>query len=62
MEISKGDVASSNTTSNARGIPVAPFVDDVEDYVASRDEVENTLRSFQEMISQIPRPWKQLLS
>ncbi|KAI1504109.1 Prefoldin, subunit 3 [Biscogniauxia marginata] len=36
---------------NPRGIPFAPFVDKVEDYVSSRDEVESTLRSFQEMIS-----------
>jgi hypothetical protein len=39
------------TPSNPRGIPYAPFVDKVEDYVASRDDVEPTLRSFQEMIS-----------
>ncbi|EME39784.1 hypothetical protein DOTSEDRAFT_37856 [Dothistroma septosporum NZE10] len=36
---------------NARGIPVAPFVERVEDYVATRAEVEPTLKSFQEMIS-----------
>jgi len=36
---------------NPRGIPKAPFVDKVEDYVSSRAEVEATLRSFQEMIS-----------
>ncbi|KAI0007298.1 Prefoldin, subunit 3 [Xylariaceae sp. FL0662B] len=36
---------------NPRGIPFAPFVDKVEDYVSSREEVESTLRSFQEMIS-----------
>ncbi|CAJ2509417.1 Uu.00g144430.m01.CDS01 [Anthostomella pinea] len=36
---------------NLRGIPFAPFVDKVEDYVSSRNEVEATLRSFQEMIS-----------
>lgn len=39
------------TPSNPRGIPYAPFVDKVEDYVASREDVEPTLRSFQEMIS-----------
>ncbi|KAI9929238.1 hypothetical protein ASPWEDRAFT_36774 [Aspergillus wentii DTO 134E9] len=39
------------TQTNPRGIPVAPFVDNVADYVASRDDVEPTLRSFQEMIS-----------
>ena len=36
---------------NARGIPYAPFVDQVEDYVSSRSEVESTLKSFSEMIS-----------
>lgn len=30
---------------------MAPFIDDVSDYVSSREEVEPTLRSFQEMIS-----------
>lgn len=39
------------TPSNPRGIPYAPFVDRVEDYVATRQDVEPTLRSFQEMIS-----------
>ena len=38
---------------NPRGIPKAPFVDKVEDYVSSREEVETTLRSFQEMISYV---------
>ncbi|KAL2210834.1 Prefoldin, subunit 3 [Sarocladium strictum] len=36
---------------NPRGIPYAPFVDRVEDYVTTRADVEPTLRSFQEMIS-----------
>ena len=39
------------SSTNPRGIPVAPFVDDVSDYVSSRADVESTLRSFQEMIS-----------
>ncbi|PYH97027.1 prefoldin subunit 3 [Aspergillus ellipticus CBS 707.79] len=39
------------TSTNPRGIPAAPFVDNVGDYVTSRAEVESTLRSFQEMIS-----------
>ncbi|KAL4785930.1 prefoldin subunit 3 [Aspergillus varians] len=39
------------TQTNPRGIPVAPFVDNVADYVSSRAEVEPTMRSFQEMIS-----------
>ncbi|KAJ5212132.1 Prefoldin subunit 3 [Penicillium cinerascens] len=43
--------APVTTETNARGIPVAPFIDNVSDYVSSRAEVETTLRSFQEMIS-----------
>ncbi|KAL9948746.1 hypothetical protein D7B24_008059 [Verticillium nonalfalfae] len=39
------------TPSNPRGIPTAPFVDKVEDYVSTRADVEPTLRNFQEMIS-----------
>ena len=39
------------TPTNPRGIPQAPFVDKVEDYVSSRADVEGTLKSFQEMIS-----------
>ncbi|KAI5361131.1 Putative prefoldin alpha [Septoria linicola] len=35
---------------NPRGIPYAPFVDRVEDYVSSRTDVEGALKSFQEMI------------
>jgi len=42
---------SDGTVTNPRGIPQAPFVDKVEDYVSSRQEVEKTLRDFQEMIS-----------
>ncbi|KAH7029250.1 Prefoldin subunit-domain-containing protein [Microdochium trichocladiopsis] len=42
---------SDGTVTNPRGIPQAPFVDKVEDYVSSRQEVEATLRNFQEMIS-----------
>ncbi|KAI1909156.1 peptide chain release factor 1 [Ophidiomyces ophidiicola] len=44
-------LASASATTNARGIPIAPFVDDVSDYVSTRADVEPTLRSFQEMIS-----------
>ncbi|KEZ43135.1 hypothetical protein SAPIO_CDS5026 [Scedosporium apiospermum] len=43
--------SSKGPPTNPRGIPFAPFVDNVEDYVGSREEVEPTLRSFQEMIS-----------
>ncbi len=35
--------------------PYAPFVDKVEDYVSSREDVEPTLRSFQEMIAYVVR-------
>ncbi|KAI9643642.1 peptide chain release factor 1 [Ciborinia camelliae] len=44
---SKKDAARTNE----RGIPYAPFVDRVEDYVTSRADVEPTLKRFQEMIS-----------
>ena len=47
---------SAVTTTNPRGIPAAPFVDKVEDYVSSRAEVEQTLRSFQEMIAYVSSP------
>ncbi|EYE98160.1 tubulin-binding prefolding complex subunit PAC10 [Aspergillus ruber CBS 135680] len=48
------DKSTSSTVTaqtNPRGIPVAPFVDNVAEYVASREDVEPTLRRFQEMIS-----------
>ncbi|GLA11910.1 peptide chain release factor 1 [Aspergillus niger] len=47
------DKKTSSVTppTNPRGIPAAPFVDNVADYVSSRSEVEPTLRSFEEMIS-----------
>lgn len=48
---SKGSRLLNNAPTNPRGIPLAPFVDKVEDYVTSRSEVESTLKSFQEMIS-----------
>ncbi|KAF2234732.1 Prefoldin, subunit 3 [Viridothelium virens] len=50
MATSKGEL-SKDAPTNPRGIPFAPFVDKVEDYVTSRAEVESTLRNFQEMIS-----------
>ncbi|KAL5353995.1 peptide chain release factor 1 [Pseudogymnoascus australis] len=40
---------------NPRGIPYAPFVDKVEDYVTSRADVEATLKSFQEMIAYVEK-------
>ncbi|KAL8771769.1 MAG: hypothetical protein Q9209_002960 [Squamulea sp. 1 TL-2023] len=42
---------NKDAATNPRGIPVAPFVDKVEDYVSSRAEVDGTMKSFQEMIS-----------
>jgi len=42
---------SKDAPTNPRGIPYAPFVDKVEDYVASRADVDGTMKSFQEMIS-----------
>ncbi|KAI7784233.1 prefoldin subunit 3 [Diaporthe eres] len=42
---------SKDTPTNPRGIPYAPFVDRVEDYVTSRADTEPTLRKFQEMIA-----------
>ena len=42
---------SKDAPTNPRGIPVAPFVDKVEDYVSSRAEVDGTMKNFQEMIS-----------
>jgi len=41
---------SKDAPTNPRGIPYAPFVDKVEDYVVSRAEVDGTMKSFQEMI------------
>ena len=43
--------SSKDAPTNPRGIPHAPFVDRVEDYVSSRAEVDGTMKSFQEMIS-----------
>ncbi|ORY09723.1 Prefoldin subunit-domain-containing protein [Clohesyomyces aquaticus] len=42
---------SNDAPTNPRGIPKAPFVDRVEDYVTDRTEVESTINSFKEMIS-----------
>lgn len=43
--------SGSKAVTNERGIPLAPFVDKVEDYVSSRADVEKTLKNFEEMIS-----------
>ncbi|KAL3468512.1 Prefoldin subunit-domain-containing protein [Aspergillus heterothallicus] len=45
------DQKSTEPTTNPRGIPVAPFVDNVSDYVTTRADVESTMNSFREMIS-----------
>lgn len=50
---SKAETAIESAPTNPRGIPVAPFVDKVEDYVTSREEVEGTLTRFREMISYV---------
>lgn len=44
-------MASSEPTTNPRGIPVFPFLPNVNDYVKTHAEVESTLQRFQEMIS-----------
>jgi hypothetical protein len=38
-------------TTNPRGIPIFPFMNNVSDYVKSIEEVEPTLKRFQEMVS-----------
>lgn len=48
---SKLRLTSKDAPTNPRGIPFAPFVDKVEDYVTSRAEVEPTMNKFQEMIA-----------
>ncbi|RAL64683.1 hypothetical protein DID88_001715 [Monilinia fructigena] len=45
------EIKKDAARTNERGIPYAPFVDRVEDYVTSRADVEPTLKRFQEMIS-----------
>jgi hypothetical protein len=54
--LSRKDAAATNP----RGIPFAPFVDKVEDYVTSRADVETTLKSFQEMISYVVSSYGEL--
>lgn len=52
MKVING-ICSKDAPTNPRGIPYAPFVDKVEDYVSAREEVEGTLKNFQEMISYV---------
>ncbi|KAL9122960.1 MAG: hypothetical protein Q9187_000485 [Circinaria calcarea] len=47
---------TKDAATNPRGIPQAPFIDKVEDYVSSRVEVDGTMKSFQEMISYALKP------
>ncbi len=51
--ISNSENRKNIAPTNPRGIPYAPFVDKVEDYVTSRADVEATLKNFQEMISYV---------
>lgn len=44
---------SPDPATNPRGIPLAPFVGKVEDYVATRADVEPALSKFQEMVSYV---------
>jgi len=48
--------SSSGGDTNPRGIPVAPFVEDVESFVTSRSEIEPNLKKFQEMIAFVLSP------
>ncbi|KAF8423206.1 hypothetical protein BGX38DRAFT_1147282 [Terfezia claveryi] len=48
---SKTTIGYADAATNPRGIPTAPFVEKVEDYIATRADVEPALRKFQEMIS-----------
>ncbi|KAI5842554.1 prefoldin subunit 3 [Morchella snyderi] len=41
----------SHDITNPRGIPTAPFVEDVEAFVDSRADIEPNLKKFQEMIA-----------
>ncbi|KIW11177.1 hypothetical protein PV08_10477 [Exophiala spinifera] len=42
---------TTTTTTNPRGIPSFPFMNNVNDYVKSLSDVESTLTRFQEMVS-----------
>jgi prefoldin subunit 5 len=43
--------STTEATTNPRGIPVFPFMNNVSDYVKSLEDVESTLQRFQEMTS-----------
>jgi len=51
LMLTKAAPARKDAPTNPRGIPYAPFVDKVEDYVTSRADVESTMNKFQEMIA-----------
>jgi hypothetical protein len=38
---------------NPRGIPIAPFIEDVEAFVPDRTKIEENLAKFQEMIAYV---------
>ncbi|KAK5172981.1 peptide chain release factor 1 [Saxophila tyrrhenica] len=42
---------SKDAPTNPRGIPQAPFVENVSEWVSTRADVEGVLKNFQEMIS-----------
>ena len=44
---------AENRYTNPRGIPRAPFVDKVEEFVTSPEEINATLRKFDEMLSYV---------
>ncbi|RVD84539.1 uncharacterized protein DFL_006285 [Arthrobotrys flagrans] len=41
----------AETRANPRGIPEAPFIENVEDFVTSKQEIEPAIRKFSEMIA-----------
>ncbi|KAK3720643.1 peptide chain release factor 1 [Vermiconidia calcicola] len=43
--------SGKDAPTNPRGIPFAPFVENVQEYVSTRADVEGVLKNFQEMIS-----------
>ncbi|KAF3161113.1 hypothetical protein TWF788_002763 [Orbilia oligospora] len=48
---SKGKKGPKDTKTNPRGIPEAPFIENVEDFVTSKQEIEPAIRKFSEMIA-----------
>jgi hypothetical protein len=56
LTITTNSSSSSTGETNPRGIPVAPFVEDVESFVTSRSQIEPNLKKFQEMIAFVLPP------